>query len=330
MKTPKRSKSSKVTVQWNRVRLLPKTVKGLSALIAALLVGAREALDDLASSNESHRKKLDLSEPFSQTHGTREPKAMRTGRNATIDATPRLVGYVRVSTEDQAENGVSLDAQKNRLRAYAEAHGCDLVAIEEDAGVSGKVAPAKRGGYQRAIDRVNGGTADGIVALKLDRLSRSTRDVLDLVEDARRDGWRLVSVSESLDTGTAAGRMVLTILAALAQMEREQIGERTTMGMAQVAREGRARSRKLPFGYRLENHPDEVLVTSGNRDRLIVHESEHAILDRMIELRLAGYGAMKIATTLKKEGVVNPRTKKDWNYGTVAGILRTAERRGEA
>ena len=120
--------------------------------------------------------------------------------------TLRLVGYSRVSTEEQAVTGVSLDGQESRLRAYVTAHGGELVALERDEGVSGKVSPERRVGLARALSCVRSGEADGLLVVKLDRLSRSTRDVLDLVDEARRRDWRLVSVSEHLDTGSAAGR----------------------------------------------------------------------------------------------------------------------------
>lgn len=103
------------------------------------------------------------------------------------------------------------------------------------------------------------GEADGLPVLKLDRLSRSTRDVLDLVDESRRQGWRLVSVSENLDTGTAAGRLVLTVLAALSEMERKQIGDRR---------------------------------------ELKPHQAEQAILGRMVALRDSGLGTLRIARQL--------------------------------
>lgn len=240
----------------------------------------------------------------------------------------RLVGYARVSTEEQAEKGVSLAAQRRRLRAFCEAHDYALASIEVDAGVSGKTAPQRRDGLSRALQAVRSGEADGMVSLKLDRLSRRTRDTLDLVEASQREGWRLLSVSEALDTGTAAGRMVVTILAALAQMEREQVGERTSVGMDQIAREGRARSYRLPFGYRVKGSTATTLK-AGDRRPLVQDKGEKKILRRMLQLREDGLGARRIARALNEDGIVNPRTGRPWNFGTVASILRTADRRAE-
>ncbi len=184
------------------------------------------------------------------------------------DIRPRLIGYLRVSSEEQAREGVSLEAQEDRIRAYVIAQDAELLGIERDNGTSGKTPPAKRAGLSRALQAVRDGEADGIVALRLDRISRSVRDVLDLAEDAERCGWRLVAVNEALDTGTPTGRFTLTILAALAQLEREQIAARTRETLGQVAREGRVRSHRLPFGWRTprgaitgQKGAREVLVT---------------------------------------------------------------------
>jgi DNA invertase Pin-like site-specific DNA recombinase len=154
---------------------------------------------------------------------------------------------VRVSTEAQAEAGVSLDEQRTRIRAYAAAHGAEVVALAADR-VSGRTV--RRPALQRALARLRAGEADALVAVRLDRVSRTTRDVLDLVAQAEGEGWALHSIEERLDTSSPQGRFVVTILGALAQLEREQIGERTRNGMAELRRQGRRVSGKPPLGYR--------------------------------------------------------------------------------
>jgi DNA invertase Pin-like site-specific DNA recombinase len=253
----------------------------------------------------------------------------RTASRPSTPAAPRLIGYVRVSTADQADRGLSLAAQRDRLEAYATAAGFVLAGLEQDAGLSGGLAPHKRPGLARALEAVRRGDADGIVVTKLDRLSRSTKDTLALVEEADRRGYRLVSVAEALDTGTATGRFVVTLLGALGQMEREQIGERTATAMARIAREGRARSRFLPFGYRLEGS-DATEATKGDRTPLERDEGEAAILEAMLALRAEGKRALRIANALNAKGTVNPRTGAPWNRGTVAAILATHDRRARA
>lgn len=237
-----------------------------------------------------------------------------------------MCGYLRVSLTDQAERGVSLPAQRERVQAWATAQGLDLVAVEEDRGASGGLAPHRRPGLTRALERVRSGEADGIVVVKLDRLSRSVRDTLDLIERSDREGWRLASVSENLDTGTATGRFVVTLLAALGEMERAQIGERTSTAMDHIAREGRARSRFLPFGFR-QGASEATEAVAGDRSALVEDDAEQAILRRMLALRDEGNGAQRIAKALGNEGTPNPRTGRAWSTGTVAAILRTADRR---
>lgn len=242
----------------------------------------------------------------------------------------RLVLYRRVSSAEQAGEGLSLDAQKVRLEAYAVAHDAEVVGVETDAGVSGKVPPERRPGLARALAAVRRGEGDGIAVIKLDRLSRSTRDVLDLVDDSRRHGWRLVSVSEHLDTATAAGRLVVTVLAALAQMEREQVGERTREALLQVARQGRVRSGRVPFGYRTRANPESVCAVAGDRSPLLEHEPEQRVLSRMLHLRAEGLGARRIARQLNDEGLGSPRTRRPWRPSAVQKILVTAARRANA
>ena len=228
------------------------------------------------------------------------------------DEQPGVIGYVRVSTTEQSEKGVSLDAQRRRLRGYCEAHGLTLLRIEEDAGISAKTV--RRPGLQRALAAMSKGEATGIVALKLDRLSRSTRDVLDLVARAEKEGWALHSIDERLDTGSPHGRFVVTILAALSQMEREQVSARTKIAMAELRRQGRKTGSKPRFGFA---YVDGLLVPN---------DEEIPILQRILELRDAGCGAYKIMTTLNAEGTVNPRTRDVWRLGTMQSILRTVER----
>ena len=240
----------------------------------------------------------------------------------------RLIGYVRVSTMEQVEEGVSLEAQRARLEAYCLAHGAQLVGVEKDNGTSGKIAPTKRAGMARALEAIRRGDADGIVALKLDRLSRSTRDILDLAEDAKANGWRLVSVSESLDTATAAGRFTITILAALAQLEREQTVERTRIALEHVAREGRARSRFVPFGWRTSS--GGVEQEKGDRESLVPHKAEQRVLARIHALRASGAGARTIAKALNDDEIENPRSpRRAWTPSNVATLIRTAERRAQ-
>jgi len=147
-----------------------------------------------------------------------------------------VIGYVRVSTEQQADGGVSIDTQREKLRAYATAMDLTLVETIEDAGVSAK--SVDRPGLQRALSALEHGEATGLLVTKLDRLTRSVRDLGDLVETYFASRFALLSVSDSIDTRTAAGRLVLNVLTSVAQWEREAAGERTRDALAHLRSSG--------------------------------------------------------------------------------------------
>ncbi len=235
----------------------------------------------------------------------------------------RAIGYARVSTTEQAQYGLSLDAQTVRLRDAAPAYGYMLDRVVLDS-VSGGVAPEKRPGMVEALARLRSGGAQCLVVTKLDRLSRRTLDSLRLIELAERERWQVISLSEQLDTATPGGRFTTTILAAFAEMERSQISERTRAGMEQVRREGRARSRFIPFGYRVLGKPDRTTLAAGDRGQLVPFEQEQALLRVMLRLRRTGLGAHAIASRLNCDGIANPRTGARWSVGGVRSVLQTA------
>lgn len=148
----------------------------------------------------------------------------------------RVVGYIRVSTEHQADAGVSLDAQRAKLTAYAAAMELELVGIQVDAGVSAKTL--ERPGLAAALCELEAGRADGLLVAKLDRLTRSVRDLGELVERYFASRYSLLSVADAIDTRSAAGRLVLNVLASVAQWEREATAERTRDALAHLRRQG--------------------------------------------------------------------------------------------
>src|SRR5471030_1073704 len=134
------------------------------------------------------------------------------------------IGYIRVSTDKQAERGLSLDAQREKLRAMAVVHDTELAEIIVDAESAKNL---DRPGMKRILDLVRGCGVDTVIVAKLDRLTRSVRDLADLLDLFQKKGVALVSVAEALDTGCAAGRLVLNIMVSVSQWEREAISERT-------------------------------------------------------------------------------------------------------
>lgn len=162
----------------------------------------------------------------------------------------RVFLYVRVSTAEQVKEGYSIDEQIERLRKYCEAHGWIIVKIYTDAGYSG--GNTERPALQEMIEAIEKGQADSVLVYKLDRLSRSQKDTLMLIEDVfLANNCDFVSMNENFDTSTPFGRAMIGILAVFAQLEREQIKERMAMG-----REGRAKEGKYhgghfePIGYK--------------------------------------------------------------------------------
>jgi DNA invertase Pin-like site-specific DNA recombinase len=208
-------------------------------------------------------------------------------RQSQTDANTRTVAYIRVSTDKQADRGVSLEAQDAKVRAYAELYGLDLVDVIVDAGESAK--SLERPGLQRALGMLKAGAAEALLVVKLDRLTRSVRDLGELVERYFSKA-ALLSVSEQVDTRTPAGRLVLNVLGAVSQWEREAIGERTAAAMAHKASRGEYIGGEAPFGYR---------VIDGRR---LEHGEEQAIIREARALRAAGLSLRAVASRLHEMG----------------------------
>lgn len=187
-----------------------------------------------------------------------------------------FVLYARVSTDQQADRGHSIEAQLARLEAYAAALGYRVVATETDAASASSL---NRPGLQRALARIDAGEAEGLLVMKLDRLTRSVRDLLELVDA----GYALVSVSESLDTRSAVGRMLLKILTSVSEWEREAIGERTSTVMQHMKSQGLFTGGWPPFGY---------IEVDG---RLVEEPREQAVIAEVRRLRASGISLRRIA-----------------------------------
>lgn len=160
----------------------------------------------------------------------------------------RAIGYLRVSTGRQADEGLSLAAQRDRVAAWAAAHGHELAAIESDEGISGRKA-GNRPGLARAVEAACAGRGV-LVVYSLSRAARSTIDTLTLVKRLTEAGAGFVSLSENIDTTTPAGRFFLTVLAALAEMESAQIGERVREINRYKRSRGERLTGQLPLGFR--------------------------------------------------------------------------------
>ena len=167
----------------------------------------------------------------------------------TVTGQPkRAIGYARVSTRDQADNGHSLEAQRAKIEAYATLHDLQLVGVTIDDGFSGK--NLERPGMEKVLGMIRRRAVDVVVVAKLDRITRSVRDLGELIERFDNGGIQFASVADNIDTATAAGRLVLNVMASVAQWERETIAERTSDALAHLRANGKRVSRFAPFGYR--------------------------------------------------------------------------------
>ena len=218
------------------------------------------------------------------------------------------VGYVRVSTNEQAESGLGLEAQRARITAQALANGWKLVAIYEDAGVSAKTLD--RPGLQAALKELRPGRV--LLALKLDRLTRSVRDLYDLTAEVDKAGAEWASVMEKFDTTTATGRLMLNLIVQLSQWEREVIGERTSdaLGTKKTRRE---RLGTTPLGY--------VTTTSEDGSRRVAPDAEGQKTVRLArQLRGEGHSLRQIAAELTRQGCPTKRGKP-WRASSVSVLL---------
>ena len=174
----------------------------------------------------------------------------------------KTIGYVRVSTEDQAKEGISLDNQEDKIRTYVSFNDLDLVGIIRDEGVSGK--DLDREGMNKLLEMVEREEVEAIVVYKLDRLSRKTLDNLSLIELFESKGVAFHSISEKVDTKSATGKFFLTIVSAIAQMERDLIAERTKDALDHKKKHKEWMGR-IPFGFKVENNylvedPEQIKV----------------------------------------------------------------------
>jgi len=215
--------------------------------------------------------------------------------------------YIRVSTEEQAKEGFSLTAQRERLEAYAKSQGWDIVGYYTDEGVSAK--DTNRPELKRMIDDIKNGRIDIVLVYRLDRLTRSVLDLYQLLEIFEKHNCKFKSATEVYDTTTAIGRLFITLVAALAQWERENLGERVRMGMAQKVREGGWHGSPPPYGYDYIN------------GELQPNPKEAPVVKKIFDLYLSGLSDRKIAIYLNQNGIPT-KMGKIWTEHRIKYILQ--------
>lgn len=206
----------------------------------------------------------------------------------------KVVGYVRVSTGEQADSGAGLEAQRQAIESEAARRGWELVHVYEDAGASGKTMNG-RAGLAAALQAMEAGQAQGLIVNKLDRLSRSVIDFASLLEFSRKQDWALVAMDVGVDTSTAAGQLVANVMASVAEWERRVIGERTSAALRVKREQG-------------------VVV---GRPREMCERT----VERIQELREVGMNHSEIARQLNEENVPTATGSGQWHPPGVARAL---------
>lgn len=227
----------------------------------------------------------------------------------------RVIGYVRVSTNEQAENGVSLAAQDQRIRTYCKANGWQCIGVIRDDGHSAK--DLKRPGLQQLLEEVPRKTCrfSGIVVTKLDRLTRSVRDLVYLTDIADKHRIALVSIQEAVDTGTATGKLFRAIVTSISEWERGIIGERTREALAYKRRNGE-RIGTIPYGF--------TLAKDGTQ--LVAVPAEAKVLAKIAKARTRGKSYERIADDLNADRIPT-KSGRQWYPATVRSVFLTARKR---
>lgn len=206
----------------------------------------------------------------------------------------KLIGYIRVSTDKQIASGAGLEAQIAYIEAEAKRRGAELEIVSEGEGVSGK-SISKRLALNEAMKRLDKGEANALIVSKLDRLTRSVADFLEVLERSRKGKWALIIGDLSIDTSTPMGEAMATISATFAQLERRRIGERTRDGLAQKRLQGVVLGRPV-----------------------LMNEQT---VERIVSLHNEGKGFNAIARQLNLEAVPTTQGGANWYASTVSKTL---------
>jgi DNA invertase Pin-like site-specific DNA recombinase len=224
----------------------------------------------------------------------------------------QAIGYVRVSSEEQSREGVSLDAQESRIKAYAAMRGFELVSIYREEGVSASIPLRKRPEGLKLVESVTKKRVKNIIAIKLDRLFRNTSDALGQTAawDKMKCALHILDMGGSaIDTSSAMGRMFFTMAAAFAEMERSMTSERTKAALTHKRKIGEAYTRITPLGFDRQG------------DALVENADEMAVVHTILRLRSEGTSMGAIAAALNEDGSPTKQGGR-WHAVTVQKVLR--------
>ena len=219
--------------------------------------------------------------------------------------------YVRVSTEEQAKEGFSIRAQQDKLKDFIKIKGWELYDVYIDEGISGKNI-TERPAINRLIADVMQKKVENVLVFKIDRLTRSTKDLITLMETFNNNNCAFNSLMESIDTGTPSGRMFIKIIGIFAEFERENLIERVSVALEKKVREGYTISGfSVPYGYIREN---------GNRE-ITINEEESKIVKEIFSMYLSKHKTLyDIAKTLTMRNI-KTGSGNEWNASSVKYVL---------
>jgi DNA invertase Pin-like site-specific DNA recombinase len=221
------------------------------------------------------------------------------------------IGYIRVSSEEQADSGLGLEAQRERIKAFCTLKGLELTGVFEDAAVSGGKPLERRPSGSKLLSTARKSKAVVIVA-KLDRLFRSVADAASIIDDFDKKDIQLVAIAEGFDMTNPYGRAMAQMASVFAELERAMIAERTR-GAMNVKRTRQERiSGREPYGF-----------TFGADGKLVRVDAEHAIIAEMKQLRAEGLSYGRIAEHLDSVGI-RPKLAEKWSAAAVRQILNRA------
>ena len=226
----------------------------------------------------------------------------------------KAVGYIRVSTEEQAREGISLEAQEDKIKKYADLHSLELVEVISDEGKSGK--DLNREGIQKIISLCQEEKVNHLIVYKMDRLTRRLLDLLTLIEEVfKPNKVQFHSITEKIDTATAQGKFFLAIMGAMAQMERDLVSERTKEALQYKISKGENVG-SPPLGFLAEDK------------KLLRIDGEFKVVSYVKSLKRKKLSLRQIANRLNEQGVSTKRGGS-WYAGTVRYILRNGRYKQE-
>lgn len=226
----------------------------------------------------------------------------------------KTIGYIRVSKDEQAKEGISLDAQKDKIRRYCELHGLDLVRIAVEPGVSAsRIMFAKRPAGQEIIKAIKAGEVQAVVGIKLDRFFRSVHDCSEVISAWDRAGVSIHFIDMHIDTSHAMGKFFLTIMAGIAEMEAGLIGERTKAVLDYKVSKGEYIGGQIPYGKKL----------AADKKMLLDDAGEQSAIRMMVRWYDSSVSVATMIRRLVAQGI--PPRGQEWHRNTIRRIILRAK-----